>query len=199
MATIDLLTAEAWRSNWYQLTAEQIDVFVKSGDLSMDFEAAMNQSVVYRKYAGTVSLRVIYRAFGEVVNPVFKGWHTFNVKPETAYLVTGLILQQEPTVLEALVRLNGGVMPDIKEPLIEPTPVEAAPAVEPAPYAPPVPEAQPVAEPQPAPDNQSVEAVPVVEPTPEATPVVEPAPETAPVAEPQPAVDNQTTPEAPIP
>ncbi|MEZ0484288.1 hypothetical protein [Fibrella aquatica] len=134
MVTLELNSAEKWRKAWSYFTPEQIAGFVESGDLSMDFEATTNQSVVYRTYSGTASLRVIYRAFGEVVSPPEAGWQTFNLAPATAYMVTGLILQQEPAVLAALIAMNGGSMPDIKEPIVPviivPDPVVEEPAEE---------------------------------------------------------------------
>ncbi len=126
MATIELTSAHAWRTAWPLLTPDQIAAYVASGDLSLDFHATTNQDVLYRTYSGNVALRVVYRAFGEVVSPNDAGWLSFAVKPETAYLVTGLILQQESEVLIALIGMNGGKMPDIKGPIIA-QPVDATP------------------------------------------------------------------------
>ncbi|QKZ15182.1 hypothetical protein [Spirosoma sp. KUDC1026] len=135
-------SAEKLRANWKYLSAEEIQQLLTDEIVDIIFTAITNMQVQYRTYSGRVDVIAYYRyvATGETI--VQKSAETLNVSPETAYMVAGLVVMQEPGVQVMLVSANNGVMPEIKPPL--------APIVVEIPSDP-----EPIDEPQPAPEDET--------------------------------------------
>lgn len=122
---LQLDSAARLRKNWDELTPQQIQAMIDSGEVDIIFKAITNMTVDYRTYFGHVDVQSFYRyvATGETI--IEKEVIKIPVSPETAYLVAGLVVSREPAVQAWLFTQNGGAMPEIKPPIIpEPVPVE---------------------------------------------------------------------------
>lgn len=117
-------TADQFRAIYPFLSQEQKDAYVASGDLRLEPEATTNQKTTGNDYSGEASLRMVYM-FGtdwgpeNTITPPGEGWINAPLSPGTVKAVAELVASLEPLIQEGLKALNGGVIPNFRDPLVK--------------------------------------------------------------------------------
>lgn len=123
MGNLPLDTAERIRRNWDDLKDNHPEIIQQmrdDGTLRLLTQATNNQDVLNRNHNGRVNIRSVF-VFGpdddeaNIVG-VHHPWIPLEIAPKTVYATVQVGIKLDPRILEAILTVNDGVMPDILPP-----------------------------------------------------------------------------------
>lgn len=131
-----LNTVEKLRQVWSILTPTDIASLEAEGTITSVVDATFNSRVRGNNYTGDAHVRRVYM-FGAVhteeneIATTVEWVKIDNLDPATLKQVALLLLGTEARILSKVVEQNGGVMPNVLDPVIPPAPPSTEPPTEP--------------------------------------------------------------------
>ncbi len=128
--TFSIDNAEKLRAVWPVLTNDQKQALFDDGTCDLATRSTVNAEQNWRIYDGHVALSSYVRAYGEKIAEA-EDWIRVPISLETTAMIARLVLSREPAVLDALIRVNRGVVPPILDPIYPDTTPELPAAEDP--------------------------------------------------------------------